>query len=71
MAKKIDRIGETGTNNFGSKMVIVGYRNANDIDIYITEYDWVDKHRQYNDFKRQIPSELYQSLYNYIVEIDD
>lgn len=37
MAKKIDRIGETGTNNFGSEMIIVEYRNANDIDIYILQ----------------------------------
>lgn len=64
MAKKIDRIGETGTNNFGSEMIIVGYRNANDIDIYFTEYDWVAKHRQYNDFKRgQIKCPYESSIY--------
>lgn len=32
--KAIDRTGEENYNNFGSKIVISGYRNARDIDIY-------------------------------------
>ena len=32
--KKIDRTGEERLNNFGSKMIIVEYRKAMDIDVY-------------------------------------
>ena len=34
MGGKIDRTGEIGCNNFGSKMVIKEYRNNRDIDVY-------------------------------------
>ena len=51
MAAKRDRTGEEGYNSFGSKMVIVEYRNARDIDIYFPEYNWTFKHVQYNKFK--------------------
>ena len=34
MARKIDRTGEERLNNFGSKMVITGYRGVRDIDVY-------------------------------------
>lgn len=49
---KKNRIGETGTNNFGSTMVIVEYRNALDIDIYFPEYNWTAKGMQYSNFKK-------------------
>ena len=49
---KIDRTGEERLNRFGSKMIIKKYRNANDIDVYFPEYDWVFKHTRYNNFKK-------------------
>ena len=48
---KIDRTGEEGYNNFGSKMVIIGYRTNKDIDVYFPEYDYIMKNQQYNNFK--------------------
>lgn len=38
---KDDYIGLKSINNFGSKMEIVAYRNAKDIDIYFEEYDCI------------------------------
>ena len=52
MRRKIDRTGEEGLNNFGSKMVIKEYRNRRDIDIYFPEYNWVFEHAQYQTFKK-------------------
>ncbi|MFQ9297775.1 MAG: AP2 domain-containing protein [Clostridia bacterium] len=52
MVAKIDRTGETGTNNFGSKMVITKYRNARNIDVYFSEYNWTTKGSRYGNFKR-------------------
>lgn len=52
MGSKIDRIGEVGYNTFGSKMIIVDYRKWNDIDVYFTEYDWIAKGVQYQNFKK-------------------
>ena len=49
--KKIDRTGEEGCNNFGSKMIISEYRNTFDVDVYFPEYDWTFKHAQYSKFK--------------------
>ena len=37
--KKIDRTGEISYNTFGSKIIIVKYRNAKDIDVYFPEYE--------------------------------
>ena len=34
MGSKVDRIGEKNINNFGSEMVITGYRMNRDIDVY-------------------------------------
>ena len=51
MVAKIDRTGEVGYNNFGSKMIIVKYRIRMDIDVYFPEYNWVVKNIQYNNFK--------------------
>ena len=53
MGRKIDRTGEEGYNNFGSKMVIIGYRKALDMDVYFPEYDWTFKHATYNSFKNK------------------
>lgn len=49
--KKIDRTGEISYNTFGSKIIIVKYRNAKDIDVYFPEYDWTAKNVQYNNFQ--------------------
>lgn len=51
MRKVINRTGEEGINNFGSKMVIVEYRKYSDMDIYFPEYDWTVKNRDYKRFK--------------------
>ena len=49
---ELDRVGEEGYNNFGSKMIIVEYRGALDIDVYSPEYDWTFKNAQYSNFKK-------------------
>ena len=49
--KVIDRTGEEGLNNFGSKMVISECRKWNDMDVYFPEYDWTFKHAIYQTFK--------------------
>ena len=51
MRRKIDRAGEEGTNNFGSKMIITRYNGALDIDIYFPEYDWTSENKKYCNFK--------------------
>ena len=50
--KKIDRIGEERVNNFGSKIVIIGYKKATDIDVYFPEYDFIFKNTRYDSFKK-------------------
>lgn len=50
--RKINRIGEEGYNNFGSKIIIVEYRKWDDINVYFPEYDWTAKHVQYDKFKK-------------------
>ena len=50
---KIDRIGEKGVNNFGSKMIIKDYRGCMDIDVYFPEYNWTFKHATYQSFKNE------------------
>ena len=52
MGRKIDRTGEEGYNNFGSKMIISGYRSTKDIDIYFPEYNWTFEHARYQNFKK-------------------
>ena len=52
MKQLIDRTGEENINNFGSKMIIVGYRNKEDIDIYFPEYNWTFEHARYGNFKK-------------------
>ena len=49
---KIDRTGERRINTFGGEMVIIGYRNVHDIDIYFPEHDWTTKNREYKSFKK-------------------
>lgn len=51
LVAKLDRTGEVGYNNFGSKMVIKEYRTNRDIDIYFPEYNWTIKHTYYQSFK--------------------
>ena len=48
----MNRIGEKRLNNFGSEMIIVGYRKYSDIDVYFPEYDWTFKGARYGDFKK-------------------
>lgn len=48
----MNRVGETGINNFGSEMIIVDYRNVHDIDVYFPRYDWTFKNARYNNFKK-------------------
>ena len=52
MVARIDRTGEIGYNNFGSKMIITRYENARDLDVYFPEYDWTFKHAAYQNFKK-------------------
>ena len=51
MGSKINRIGEKRINNFGSEMIIIGYRTNKDIDVYFPEYDWTFKNSAYKEFK--------------------
>ena len=46
-----ERIGEIRYNSFGSKMELIEYRNAHNIDIYFEEYNCVVKNREYYNFK--------------------
>ena len=48
----INRIGEEKTNNFGSKIVIIDYKNTGDVTIYFPEYNWTCYHRTYANFKQ-------------------
>ena len=63
MPIKINRTGERGVNNFGSEMIIIGYRMNRDIDVYFPEYDWTFKHTTYNNFKRGEIYCLYEKRY--------
>ena len=49
---KVDRTGEKNINNFGSEMVITGYRMNRDMDVYFPEYDWIVRNVQYGNFKK-------------------
>ena len=51
MSKKINRVGEERLHRFGSKMVIIKYNDAKDIDVYFPEYDWIFEHVTYQNFK--------------------
>ena len=48
---KLDKIGEKGINTFRSKMIIVKYRNAHNIDVFFPQYDCVVRNKQYTTFK--------------------
>ena len=63
MSIKINRTGEKRINNFGSEMVIVGYRNAMDIDVYFSKYDWTFKGTTYRNFKNGNIKCLYERRY--------
>lgn len=63
MRTKIDRTGEIGYNNFGSKMVIVEYNNTKNIDVYFPEYDWIAKNVDYTNFKNGKISCPYEKRY--------
>ena len=53
MVRKIDRTGEEGYNNLGSKMIIKEYRSTKDIDVYFPKYNWTFKHATYQSFKNR------------------
>ena len=68
---RIDRTGEERLNNFGSKIVITGYRGARDIDVYFSEYNWTFEHNTYQHFKRgniKCPYEPRYHGYGYLGE---
>ena len=46
-----NREGEESINKSGNKIIIIKYRNANDIDVYFPSFNYVVKNRQYKDFK--------------------
>lgn len=48
---KIDRTGEINYNKYGSKMIIIKYRNANDIDVLFEEYGYIVEHTIFHNFK--------------------
>lgn len=50
--KRIDRTGEVSYNKFGSKIIIINYRNSNDIDVYFPKYNWTKTDTDYGRFKR-------------------
>lgn len=45
------RVGETQVNNFGSIMIITGYRKYSDISVYFPDYDYTVEHTTYGRFK--------------------
>ena len=61
--KSVDRTGEESYNNFGSKMTIIEYRKALDVDVYFPEYDWTFKHAIYSEFKKGKIKCPYESRY--------
>lgn len=63
MGSKINRIGEKRINNFGSEMIIIGYRTNKDIDVYFPEYDWTFKNSAYKDFKKGLIKCPYERRY--------
>lgn len=46
-----NRIGERNINNFGSEMIIIGYRTNKDIDVCFPEYNWTAESVRYSHFK--------------------
>ena len=51
MGSKVNRIGEENINTFGSKIVIIRYGSATDVDVCFPEYNWTFKNREYSKFK--------------------
>ena len=52
MVARIDRTGEENINNFGSKMIIIKYKNTNDINVLFPEYNWIAYGVKYIQFKK-------------------
>lgn len=49
----INRIGETKTNTYGTKMKIIAYRKYDDIDVeFLDDYHYIKEHNTYNNFKK-------------------
>ena len=51
MVAKRDRTGEEGYNSFGSRMVIIRYKNNAEIDVLFPKYNYVVKNNNYSNFK--------------------
>ena len=51
MSKKKDKKGEENINKFGSKMIIIRYKNNSEIDVLFTEYNYIVKNNNYSNFK--------------------
>lgn len=47
-----NKIGEIRFNNYGSEMIIIEYRNRDDIDVYFPQYNWTAKGIQYSNFEK-------------------
>lgn len=47
----MSKIGDVNYNKFGSKMEIIAYRTAHNIDVYFEEYNWIAKNRKAGDFR--------------------
>lgn len=68
---RIDRTGETKTNNFGSEMIITEYKNARNITVFFPKYNYTVQNIEYNNFKKgnvKCPYEPRQCNVGYIGE---
>ena len=58
-----NKVGEIFYNKFGSKMIIIEYRNNRDIDVYFPQYDWIARNKQYYNFKKGEIKCPYEKIY--------
>ena len=49
--REFNKLGEEGSNKFGSKMIIIKSESYNNVDIYFPEYNWTAKNRTYQTFQ--------------------
>lgn len=60
MSEYLDRTGEKRLNNFGSEMIIIGYKNCENINVFFPEYNWIAKNVRYDHFKDGKPKCPYE-----------
>ena len=60
MSEYLDRTGEKRLNNFGSEMIIIGYKNCENINVFFPEYNWTANEIRYDNFKRGKPKCPYE-----------